>query len=68
MFNIEKVKRRFWKSYSRAKQESMDKPRYYVVGNGVMTMKASEVVHAKSFRDQLDASERLERHLKSPQT
>lgn len=67
MFSIAKMKRRFWKSYIIAKQENMDKPRYYVVGNGVMTMKASEVVRTKSFQNQLDASERLEQHLKYPQ-
>lgn len=56
------MKRRFWNSYAHAKKAKDDKPRYYVVGNGVMTMKASEVVRTKSFRDQLDASERIEKH------
>lgn len=67
MGSISKMKSRFWASYRLAKQERSEKPRYYVVGNGVMTMKASEVILSKSFQDQLDASERLEQHLKAPQ-
>ncbi|WP_417862385.1 hypothetical protein [Vreelandella venusta] len=67
MNSIQKMKARFWKSYWEAKKENSEKPRYYVVGNGVMTMKASEVMRTKTFREHLDAAERLERHSKTPQ-
>jgi len=67
MNSIQRMKDRFWQSYRDAKKESREKPKYYVVGNGVMTMKASEVIRTKSFREHLDATELLEQHSKTSQ-
>ncbi|WP_144981162.1 hypothetical protein [Halomonas sp. C22] len=65
---FEKMRRRFWISYRRAQKERREKPRYQVVGNGVMTMKASDVVQTKAFQEQLKASERLEHGLRVSET
>lgn len=60
------TKKRFWKSYRRARQDAQDVAPYYVVGNGVMVTKADEVVRSRSFQAQLKASAELERQLTDP--
>nr|CDQ34165.1 hypothetical protein BN993_03619 [Virgibacillus halodenitrificans] len=63
MFGFNTMRKRFWRSYLQARQNTSDVAPYYVVGNGVMTTRSSEVVRSGTFRKQMDASAELERQL-----
>lgn len=51
---LTKIKNTFWDSYYKAKAEDVAKPKFSINGNGVMTMKASDLVNSKAWEDELN--------------
>lgn len=63
MSYFKEIKSRLRGKFDQAQQKNTKIAPYYVVGNGVMTTRSSEVVRSTAFREQMDASAEVERHL-----
>lgn len=63
MSYFEEIKSHLREKIDQAQQKNAEIAPYYVVGNGVMTTRSSEVVRSTAFREQMDASAEVERHL-----
>ncbi|WP_110686808.1 hypothetical protein [Salinicola aestuarinus] len=60
---FDSIKKRFWNSYDEARAAADDVAPYYIVGDGIMTARSSEVVRSRTFHEQMNASAVLEQQV-----